>query len=136
MEGTTQYFGKRFFYKQVLEFHCPSKFLCPSSGRQNHWSLVQGQYLPMASGGDLQFFYTFIVTGSIFTLRHIPTTLAEVTIYPGVGGGMGLTAIFQLIRFTIYPTALPHNISRGHYLPCKINCFFRLLSRPLFALCP
>ncbi len=24
------------------------------------------------------------------------------------------------IRITIYPAALPHNISRGHYLPCKI----------------
>ncbi len=30
------------FYKQVLEFqfHCPSKFLCQTSGRQNHWSLL------------------------------------------------------------------------------------------------
>jgi hypothetical protein len=40
MEATTQYFGKG-FYKQVLEFHCPSKFLCLTSGRQNHWSLVR-----------------------------------------------------------------------------------------------
>jgi hypothetical protein len=40
MEATTQYFGKRFFYKQVLEFHRPSKFLCQTSGRQNHWSLL------------------------------------------------------------------------------------------------
>jgi hypothetical protein len=29
-----------FFYKQVLEFHRPSKFLCQTSGRQNHWSLL------------------------------------------------------------------------------------------------
>jgi hypothetical protein len=36
MEATTQYFGKWFFYKQVLEFHCPSKFLCQTSGSQNH----------------------------------------------------------------------------------------------------
>ncbi len=28
------------FYKQVLEFNCPFKFLCQTSGRQNHWSLV------------------------------------------------------------------------------------------------
>ena len=28
------------FYKQVLEFHCPSKFLWQTSGRQNHWSLL------------------------------------------------------------------------------------------------
>ncbi len=33
MEVTTQYFGKWFFYKQVLEFNCPSKFLCQTSGR-------------------------------------------------------------------------------------------------------
>ena len=28
------------FYKQVLEFHRPSKFFCQTSGCQNHWSLV------------------------------------------------------------------------------------------------
>jgi hypothetical protein len=39
-QATTQYFGKRFFYKQALEFHCPSKFLCQTSGHQNHWSLL------------------------------------------------------------------------------------------------
>jgi hypothetical protein len=26
MEETAQYFGKRFFYKHVLEFHRPSEF--------------------------------------------------------------------------------------------------------------
>jgi hypothetical protein len=40
MEATTQYFGKRFFYKLVLEFHRPSKFLCQTSGHQNHLSLL------------------------------------------------------------------------------------------------
>jgi hypothetical protein len=40
MEATTQYFGKWFFYKQVLKFHCPSKFVCQTTGRQNHWSLL------------------------------------------------------------------------------------------------
>jgi hypothetical protein len=39
MEATTQYFGKCFFINR-LEFHCPSKFLCQTSGRQNNWSLV------------------------------------------------------------------------------------------------
>jgi hypothetical protein len=35
-------FGKTvFFYKQVLDFHCPSKILCQTSGRQNHWSLMR-----------------------------------------------------------------------------------------------
>ncbi len=38
MEETNQY-RKMVFYKQVLEFHCPSKFLWHKSGRQNHWSL-------------------------------------------------------------------------------------------------
>jgi hypothetical protein len=27
------------FYEEVLEFHRPSKFLCQTSGRQNHWLL-------------------------------------------------------------------------------------------------
>ncbi len=27
MQATTQYFVKRFFYKQVLDFHQPSKFI-------------------------------------------------------------------------------------------------------------
>jgi hypothetical protein len=31
MQANTQYFGKRFFYKQVLEFHRPSKFVCQTS---------------------------------------------------------------------------------------------------------
>jgi hypothetical protein len=46
MEATTQYFIKWFFYKQVLEFYRPSKFLCQTSGRQNHWSLKPMQCLP------------------------------------------------------------------------------------------
>jgi hypothetical protein len=33
-------FRKIVFYKQVLEFHRPSKFVCQTSGRQNHWSLL------------------------------------------------------------------------------------------------
>jgi hypothetical protein len=36
------------FYKQVLEFHCPSKLLCQTSGRQNHWSLLLTQMSPLA----------------------------------------------------------------------------------------
>jgi hypothetical protein len=35
--------SKTVFYKQDLEFHCPSKFLCQTSGRQNHWSLVRSK---------------------------------------------------------------------------------------------
>jgi hypothetical protein len=33
-------FWKTVFYKQVLEFHGPSEFLCQTSGRQNHLSLL------------------------------------------------------------------------------------------------
>ncbi len=33
------------FYKQVLEFNCPSKFLFQTSGRQNHWSLLYSKCL-------------------------------------------------------------------------------------------
>jgi len=40
MQATTQYFGNRFSYKHGLEFHRPSKFLCPTSGRQNQGSPV------------------------------------------------------------------------------------------------
>ncbi len=33
-------FRKMVFYKQVLKFHCPSKFVCQTYGLQNHWSLL------------------------------------------------------------------------------------------------
>ena len=41
------------FYKQVLEFHGPSKFLCQTSGRQNHWSLLTARSpgVAMCGGG-------------------------------------------------------------------------------------
>ncbi len=39
MEATTQFFRKQFF-KQVLEFHRPSKLLCQTSGHQNHWFVM------------------------------------------------------------------------------------------------
>jgi hypothetical protein len=35
------------FYKQVLKFHCPSKFLCQTSGCQTHWSLLYFLPLPV-----------------------------------------------------------------------------------------
>jgi hypothetical protein len=34
MQATTQYFVKRFFYKQVEDFHRPSKILCQTSGHR------------------------------------------------------------------------------------------------------
>ncbi len=54
MEATTQYFGKLVFYKQVLEFHCPSKFLCQTSGRQNHWSLLYSVLLLSTEHTDIK----------------------------------------------------------------------------------
>ncbi len=41
MQATTQYFVERFFYKQGLDYHRPSKILCQTSGRQNYWSLLR-----------------------------------------------------------------------------------------------
>jgi hypothetical protein len=40
MQATTQYLVKRFFYKQVLDFHRPFKISCKTFGRQNHWFLL------------------------------------------------------------------------------------------------
>jgi hypothetical protein len=43
----------------------------------------------------------------------------RVNIYPGPGDGGSqlISKPINFIRVTIYPTALPLNISRGHYLP-------------------
>ncbi len=38
-------FRKTVFYKQVLKFQYPSKFLCQTSVRQNNWSSLH-RYLP------------------------------------------------------------------------------------------
>jgi hypothetical protein len=43
-------FWKTVFYKQILEFHRPSKFLCQTSGRQNHLSLL---YTVKEKGGNM-----------------------------------------------------------------------------------
>jgi hypothetical protein len=69
MQATTQYFVLRFFYRQLLDFHRPSKILCQTSGRQNHWSLKQILNLkcqkpciqnpdPQDKGGRSEFFFT------------------------------------------------------------------------------
>ena len=48
----------------------------------------------------------------------------RVNIYPGPGEGGSLLIFYPIhfIRVTIYPASLPHNISRGHYLPCTTYC--------------
>jgi hypothetical protein len=54
------------FYKQVLEFHRPSKFLCHKSGRQNHWSLVTAFLFP-----SFQASFTFaLVCFSSFSISN------------------------------------------------------------------
>jgi hypothetical protein len=35
LEETAQNFEKRFFYKQILDFYCPSKILCHTSKLRN-----------------------------------------------------------------------------------------------------
>ncbi len=55
----------------------------------------------------------------------------------GTGRG-GLQLIIQpinFIRVTIYPAAMPHNISRGHYLPCKIYCLALACIKAIIHLC-
>jgi hypothetical protein len=56
----------------------------------------------------------------LVTLRPYPSMLEKVTFTQGSRIG-GLLLIY-LIRVTIYPEALPHNISTSHYLQCKMYC--------------
>ncbi len=48
-----------------------------------------------------------------------------------MGRGKGLKLIFHPIIYqvTIYPAALPHNISKGHYLPRKVYCLILACSK-------
>jgi hypothetical protein len=49
--------------------------------------------------------------------------------------GVGLTASFRthfFIRITINPAALPHNISRGYYVPrVAVRAFIQLIYQPV-----
>jgi hypothetical protein len=62
MQATTQYFGKLVFYKLVLEYHRPSKFLCQTSGGQSHWSLMS----------SITYIYVQNSSGDIHVRRHMP----------------------------------------------------------------
>ena len=60
---------------------------------------------------------------SLLAVNYDPATtdliFIRVNIYPGPGEG-GLQLILKpvyFIRVTMYPATIPHNISRGHYLP-------------------
>jgi hypothetical protein len=57
-----------------------------------------------------------------------------VNIYPGPEeGGLQIICIpIYFIRVTIYPAVLPHNISRGHYLPTVTGrVFLQLIYQPI-----
>ncbi len=45
MQETAQYFEKQFFYKQILDFNCPSKILCLTSKLRN-FVKITGPYNP------------------------------------------------------------------------------------------
>jgi hypothetical protein len=75
----------------------------------------------MSSGSWLtlhncEIFYLLAVTYDTATTDLL---FIRVYIYPGTGeGGSQLVSQpIHFIRVTIYPAALPLNISRGHYLP-------------------
>ncbi len=59
----------------------------------------------------------------ILAVNYDPATtdliFIRVNIYPGPGegGSQPISYPIHFIRVTIYPAALPHNISRGHYWP-------------------
>jgi hypothetical membrane protein len=60
----------------------------------------------------------------LVTLRPYPSMLEKVTFTQGsrIGGLLLIIQTIYLIRVTIYPKALPHNISTSHYLQCKMYC--------------
>jgi hypothetical protein len=63
----------------------------------------------------------------LLAINYDPATtdliFIRVNIYPGPGEGNSqlLSQLFQFIRVTIYPVALPHNISRSCYLPSGVG---------------
>ena len=82
---------------------------------------------PLMSSGswltlhNCEFFYLLAVNYDPATTDLI---FIRVNIYPGPGEGGSLLIFLPIhfIRVTIYPASLPHNISRGHYLPCNTYC--------------
>ncbi len=91
----------------------------------------------MSSGSWLTLHYCEIYYLS--AVNYDPATtdliLIRVNIYPGPGEG-GLQLILKpiyFIRVTIYPATIPHNTSRGHYLPREVGggCFL-LIFQPIY----
>jgi hypothetical protein len=75
--------------------------------------MLSGSWLTLH---NCEIFYLLAVNYDLATTDLI---FIRVNICPGPGEG-GSLLIFQpihFIRVTIYPAFLPHNISRGHYLP-------------------
>ncbi len=61
MEETAQNFEKRFFYKQIIDFHCPSKILSHTSKLYNFFKITGPYCRPISSGvTSSQSLYNFI----------------------------------------------------------------------------
>ncbi len=78
--------------------------------------------MPLMSSGSWLTLHNCMIF-NLLAVNYDPATtnliFIKVNIYPGPGEG-GSQPIFlpiHFIRVTIYPVSLPHNISRGHYLP-------------------
>ncbi len=91
----------------------------------------------MSSGSWLTLHYCDIYYLSAVNYDPATTDLIfiRVNIYPWPGEG-GLQLIFKpvyFIRVTIYPATIPHNISRGHYLPREVGggCFLPIF-QPIY----
>ena len=65
------------FYKQVLEFHCPSN-LCQTPRRQNHWSLP---YTNLCC--SLSCFWTCMYYSSLCHLWTVDISVLHQTVLPG-----------------------------------------------------
>ena len=65
------------FYKQVLEFHCPSN-LCQTPRRQNHWSLP---YTNLCC--SLSCFWTCLYYSSLCHLWTVDISVLHQTVLPG-----------------------------------------------------
>ena len=89
----------------------------------------------MSSGSWLTLHYCGIYYLSAINYDPLTTHLIfiRVNIYPGEGGLQLILKPVYFIRVTIYPATIPHNISRGHYLPREVGggCFL-LIFQPIY----
>jgi hypothetical protein len=103
-----------------------------------------GQYLPRAMGGWLTaHFLTHLFYQGHYLPCGLPHHISRGHCLPRGGRGWvrggGLQLISQPINFimvTIYPAALFHNVSRGHYLSCKSYCLVLACIKAIFQIRP